>query len=189
MATIDTSRFEKGITVLFKDDVYTMVDREFVNPGKGSAFVKTKLKSIKTGNVVEHTFKSGETIEEAPTEIIDMQYLYNDNDNFYFMDTKSYEQHALHKDLIGMNGSFLKEGDTHTVVTYEGKPIALKMPAKVKLLITDAEPDVKGDTATSAQKNATTETGYTLRVPVFINKGETIIINTSTGQYVERAKD
>lgn len=188
MSTIDTSQFEKGITVLFKNNVYMMVDREYVNPGKGSAFVKTKLKQVLTGSVVEHTFKSGETIELAPTELLDMQYLYTDENNCYFMDSKTYEQFSLPIDVVGMNKNFLKEGTVYTLVMYEGKPITMKMPPKVTLKVTQAEPNVKGDTATTAQKNATVETGFVLRVPIFIEPGNMIIINTEEGKYVERSK-
>jgi elongation factor P len=185
---ISTSEFKKGDTIIFKGDIFAIVDLQFVNPGKGSAFVRTKLKNIKTQNTIEHTFKSGEKVEEAPTETLNVQYLYKDDENYYFMVQDTFEQHFLDKTTVGSASNYIKEEQEYVIVFYDKKPISLQIPLRVNLKVISADPGVKGDSATTASKNVTVETGYTLRVPLFIKEGETISINTETGKYVERVK-
>jgi len=188
MSLISTSDFHKGTTIIFRGEPHIITECTFVNPGKGSAFTRTKLKNLKTGKVMDFTFKSREKVEEAPVEIKEMQYLYNDERNYYFMDPKSFEQTSLSGEIIGNFKKFLKEGEAYQLYTMEEKAVALKMPLKVKLKVIEAQESIKGDTVTGATKTATVESGYKVKVPLFIKRDDIIAINPETGEYVERVK-
>jgi elongation factor P len=187
MTTISTSDIKKGLCIMFRDAPHVVVDKTFVSPGKGSAFYRTKLKNLKTGNVIDFTFKSGEKLEEAPVEVKEMQYLYRDNDKLVFINPRTYEQIEL---PLGMAGDFfplMKEGETYQVYVLESQAVALRPPLKVFLKVVHAEAGARGNTVTGATKEVELETGYRLSVPLFIKEGDTLAINVETGQYVERA--
>ena len=171
---------------MFRDSPHIVVDKTFVSPGKGSAFYRTKLKNLKTGNVIDFTFKSGEKLEETPVEVKEMQYLYRDNDKLIFINPRTYEQIEL---PLGMAGGFfplMKEGGIYQVYVLDNQAVALRSPLKVFLKVAYAEAGARGNTVTGATKEVTTETGYRLAVPLFIKEGDTLAINVETGQYVER---
>ncbi|MCY4373166.1 MAG: elongation factor P [Spirochaetaceae bacterium] len=179
---------DKGLYMLFRGDPYQVTDREFVNPGKGSAFVRLKLKHARTGQVIREVIKSHETVEEADVEARDAQYLYSDADHLVFMDTGSYEQFNVPAASVEESITrFLKEGESYQVLMWGEDPLAVQLPLKMKLEVTDAPHAERGDTATGATKTATTETGLTLQVPLFIKTGDRVVVNTTTGAYVERA--
>ncbi|MBI4457569.1 elongation factor P [Candidatus Uhrbacteria bacterium] len=185
---MDTSSIKKDLVIMFKDAPHFVVDFQHVNPGKGSAFVRTRLKNVQTGKVFEHTYKSGEAIDVVELQRSPMQYLYKDADNFYFMDNSSFEQVGVPAALVAEKGNYLKEGQEATVLLYEGAPLSIDLPKKLTFKITEAAPGVKGDTASGrVTKEATTETGLKVAVPLFVKEGDAIIINTETGEYVERA--
>lgn len=186
MSKITTSDFQKGMFIEFKDETNQIVESQHVNPGKGSAFVRTKLKNIKTGKVQEFTFKSGETVEEVPVEVHEMQYLYKENDNFIFMDRFSYEQVNLGKDTIGNFYQYLKEGEIYQILIYEGKAIGMRYPKKVKLEVINADEAVKGNTVMGAKKMVELETGVKITVPLFIKKHDLVCIDPESGEYLER---
>ena len=180
--------FKNGIT--FDDgqgNVLQVVEFQHVKPGKGAAFVRTKLKNVITGSVIEKTFSPTDKYEDARIERKDMQYLYSDGELYYFMDMESFEQIPLDADKLSENFKFVKEEMICTIKSYKGNVFSVEPPMFVELLIIDAEPGVKGDTATGTTKNATVETGAVVRVPLFIEQGETIRIDTRTGEYLERA--
>jgi elongation factor P len=168
-------------------DIYTIVEFQHVKPGKGGGFVRTKLKNMDSGGVVERTFRSGDKVEEVRIEKREMQYLYAEApDQYYFMDSETYEQTAISKALMGDATSFLLENETAFVLVTDDKPIGVELPNFVELTVTATEPGVKGDTATNAVKPATLETGAVVSVPLFVNQGDRLKIDTRTGQYVER---
>jgi elongation factor P len=162
------------------------VEFQHVNPGKGSAFVRTKLKALKTGKVVEFTFKSGETMEEVPVATREMQFLYKENTNYMFMDNFSYEQFAMPESLLSDYISYLKPNDTYQVLVHGEEPIGIRFPKKVRLLVTEAEQGARGDTVSGANKVVTVETGLKVSVPLFIKEGDIIAIDPETGSYLER---
>ncbi len=186
MSTISTSDFSKGTCVLFKGEMCVITGLEFVNPGKGSAFVRAKLKNIKTGKVVEFTFKSGEKVEEVPLNTIELSYLYNDGTTFFFMDPQSYEQYELARDMVGNIGKFLKEGDIIQILVSDNVPVAVKPPKKVYLKVTEAAEGSRGDTVGNALKPVVVETGATVNVPLFIKEGDKIAVDPETEAYRER---
>ncbi|MBU1326538.1 elongation factor P [Patescibacteria group bacterium] len=187
MSVITTAGFHKGMFIEFKGEPHQIVEFQHVNPGKGSAFVRTRLKSLKSGRVQEFTFKSGESVREVSIETHEMQYLYKDGSGYVFMDNRSYEQYALPADLIGEFVKYLKPNDVYQVLVHEGEAVGLRFPKKVRLLVTEATEGAKGNTATAATKTVVTETKLTVTVPLFIKKGDTIAIDTETGAYLERA--
>lgn len=183
-----TADISKDIVIRFKDDLYIITDFQKISPGKGSAFVRTKLKNISTGKMLETTFKDGEIIEIVEIEKKKMQYLYKDAHGYAFMDGATFEQVAIPESLVGEKADFLKEGIEVVVVTHEGVPMNIELPKKVVMKVVDAPPGVKGDTAGgNVTKEATLENGTKIRVPLFIKEGEEVVVNTETGQYVERA--
>jgi len=188
MGTITTSDLKKGLCILFRETPHIVVDKTFVSPGKGSAFFRTKLKNLKTGNVLEFTFKSGEKLEEVPLEVRELQYLYQDGTNLYFLNPQTYEQLSLEKEMAGDFLKLMKEGETYQVYILENQAIALRPPLKVFLKVVRAEPGAKGNTVTGATKEVEVETGYKLQTPLFIKEGDTIAINVESGQYVERVQ-
>ncbi len=183
---ISTSDIKRGVCFKLDGELFSVVDFLHVKPGKGGAFVRTKLKNIKRGTVIERTFRSGEKFEEVRLEKNPMQYLYEEGDSLVFMDTESYDQQSVPKDAIGTAVQFLKEEDIVNITFYEGEPVSIEPPASVVLKVTYAEPGVRGDTATNVLKPVTVETGAEVRVPLFINEGDMIKISTESGEYLER---
>lgn len=183
---IQAGDFRNGITVEIEGNVYQIVEFQHVKPGKGAAFVRTKLKNIINGGVVEKTFRPNEKFPAARIDRNDMQYLYSDGELFHFMDVNTYEQIALNADDIGDSLKFVKENEMVKICSYNGKVFAVEPPLFVELEITDTEPGFKGDTATGASKPATVETGAVVYVPLFVEQGEKIKIDTRTGEYLSR---
>ncbi|MBQ8147744.1 MAG: elongation factor P [Lachnospiraceae bacterium] len=178
--------FRNGVTIEFEGNIYQIIEFQHVKPGKGAAFVRTKLKNIKSGGVIEKTFRPTEKCGKAHIDRKEMQYLYNDGDLFNFMDMESYDQIALNSDQIGDSLKFVKENEMVKIMSYKGDVFAVEPPLFVELEITECEPGVKGDTATGATKPCTVETGATLMVPLFVNQGDVIKIDTRTGEYLSR---
>ena len=189
MSTIDTSYIKKGLCIIFRDQPHIVVEKTFVSPGKGSAFYRTKLKNIKSGNVLEFTFKSGEKLEEAPVEVKEYQYSYLDGEELYFIDPRTYEQIALPKDAVSDFFNLMKEGDAYQLYLLDGQAISLRPPLKVRLKVTKAEPGAKGNTVSGATKEVELETGYKVLVPLFIKEGDILSINVESGQYTERVQE
>ncbi len=182
-----TPDFRRGLKIEINDEPFTIVSFQHVKPGKGGAFVRTKLKNLLNGNVVDRTFRSGEKVGKPDIEEKEMQYLYTDGD-FHFMDNDTYEQTALAADLVGNDKDFLQENSIVTVLFYKGRVVNLELPTFVILEVTEAEPGLKGDTASSVTKPVTVETGARINVPLFINPGNRLKIDTRTGEYMERVK-
>ncbi len=178
--------FRNGITIEMEGSVYQVIEFQHVKPGKGAAFVRTKLKDIINGGVVEKAFRPSEKFTLARVDRVDMQYLYNDGDLYYFMDTESYDQIGLNQDQIGDALKFVKENDMVKVCSHNGNVFAVEPPLFVELEITETEPGVRGDTATGSYKPATVETGALVYVPLFVNQGDKIKIDTRTGEYLSR---
>lgn len=183
---IQAGDFRNGITVEIEGNVYQIIEFQHVKPGKGAAFVRTKLKNIINGGVVEKTFRPNEKFPTARIDRNDMQYLYSDGELFNFMDVNTYEQIALNSDDIGDSLKFVKENEMVKICSYNGKVFAVEPPLFVELEITETEPGFKGDTATGASKPATVETGAVVAVPLFVERGEKIKIDTRTGEYLSR---
>lgn len=179
--------FKNGVTFEYEGGVWQVVEFQHVKPGKGAAFVRTKMKNAITGAVVEKTFNPTEKFENAIIERKDMQYLYNDGDLYYFMDMETYDQLPLNADKLGDNFKFVKENTMCKIISYKGNVFGVEPPFFVELEVTDTEPGVRGDTATNVQKNATLETGAVIKVPIFINTGDVIRVDTRVGEYLERA--
>ncbi len=179
--------FKNGVTFEMDGQVLQVVEFQHVKPGKGAAFVRTKMKNVITGAVTERTFNPTDKFENAIVERKEMQYLYNDGDLYYFMDMESFEQLPIGTDVLGDNFRFVKENMMCKVCSYKGNVFAVEPPMFVELEVTDTEPGFKGDTATGATKPATLETGATIKVPLFIDIGTVIRIDTRTGEYLERA--
>lgn len=187
MSMITTSDFYKGIFVVFKNEPHQVVEFQHVNPGKGSAFVRTRLKALKTGKVQEFTYKAGESVEELPVETHEMQYLYPEGEGYVFMDNFTYEQATVEKALIGDFVQFLKPNDTYQVLLHEGEAVGIRIPKKIRLKVTEADEGARGNTVSGATKTVVVETGAHVTVPLFIKEGEMIAIDPETGSYVERA--
>ncbi len=184
----DTSDIKKGFKMLMDGVPYAVVDYQFVKPGKGQAFIRTRIKNMMTGAVIDRTFKSGEKIEKADTEERTMQYLYPEGASRVFMDTQSYEQLSLTDEQLGESVHYLLDGTEVDVMLFEGRPIGVTPPTFVELLVTETEPGFKGDTSSNTTKPATLETGLQVNVPLFVNAGDRLKIDTRTGSYVERVK-
>ena len=185
-----TSDIRKGLCIRFNQDIYKIIEFLHVKPGKGPAFVRTKLKSVTTGKVLENTFSAGHKIDEVRVETRSYQYLYPEGDTFHFMNTDDYNQISLQKEVLDAP-DLLKEGEIVTILfnTEDNMPLSVDLPAHVILEVTHTEPGVKGNTATNATKPATVETGARINVPLFINEGDRIKIDTEKGAYMERAKE
>ena len=188
MATITAGDFRNGVTFEMEGKVMQVVEFQHVKPGKGAAFVRTKMKNVITGAVTETSFNPTAKFEEAFVERKDMEYSYNDGELYYFMDPESYELVPIGADVLGDNFKFVLENMTCTVKSYKEKVFAVEPPNFVDLVVTETEPGFKGDTATNVQKPATLETGAQIKVPLFINEGDKIRIDTRTGEYLERCK-
>lgn len=183
----NVSELRPGSAIYYKDNPWVVVSSQFVNPGKGAAFARVKLKNLKTDQVVENTFKSTETIELADVIRKKCQYLYNDVGQYHFMDNENYEQFSLDKDAIGDNNKYLIDGTECYALYIEGKPVSIQVPPKMDFKVISTTPGVKGDTATGGSKDCTLETGAVIKVPLFIKEGEMIKINTEDGTYVSKA--
>lgn len=183
---ISAGDFRNGITIELDNNIYQIIEFQHVKPGKGAAFVRTKLKNIKNGGVVEKTFRPTEKCPQAHIDRKDMQYLYADGDLYNFMDMETYEQIALDSATIGDTLKFVKENDTVKVCSHKGSVFAVEPPLFAELEVTETEPGVKGDTATGATKPAVVETGATVYVPLFVNQNDVIKIDTRTGEYLSR---
>ncbi len=184
---ISAGDFKNGVTFELDGNVFQVIQFQHVKPGKGAAFVRTKIKNVITGGVVERTFNPTDKMPKAHIERKDMEYLYNDGELYYFMDTETYEQMPLGTDLLENSLPFLKENMIVKILSFKGNVFGVEPPNFVELEVTATEPGVKGDTATGATKPATLETGATVYVPLFINQGDRIRVDTRTGTYMERA--
>lgn len=185
---ISTADFRNGVRLQLGGEPFYIVEFQHVKPGKGGAFVRTKLKSYKTGNVLDRTFRSGERFEEPNLEECEMQFLYASGDTYTFMDTSSFEQFTYDKKQLGVNADLLKENMEAKILLYEHQPLAVELPTFVDLKVVDADPGVRGDTASGGSKPAVVETGAVIKVPLYLEVGEVIRIDTRTREYVERAR-
>ena len=184
---ISTNDLKNGITIEVEGSIYVVMDAQHVKPGKGAAIVKTKLKNLRTGAIIEKTFNAGVKVSTARIEKQLMQYLYEMNNSYYFMNMETYEQVELAKDQVGDGNKYLKENLEVYITFFEGEVLGLDLPDKVELKVTHTEPAVKGNTTNNAMKDAEVETGLQVRVPLFIEEGEIIVISTEDGKYVSRA--
>ena len=185
---ISTTDFRGGVRLLVDGEPYYIVEFQHVKPGKGGAFVRTKLKSYLSGNVLDRTFRSGERFEEPDLEEREMQFLYATGDEYTFMDTETYEQLPFEKQQLGDNADLLKENMNVKILIYEHRPIDVELPIFIELKVVDAEPGVRGDTASGGTKPAVVETGATIKVPLYLEVGTVIKIDTRTRAYVERVR-
>lgn len=188
MASYSTSEFKSGVKILIDGDPYSIIENEMVKPGKGQAFNRVRVKNLKTGRTIERTFKSGDTVEAADVVDVDMQYLYKDGDFWHFMVPDNYEQHTAGEAAIGDQAQWMKDGITCIVTLWNGVPLQVVPPPHIDLKVVETDPGVRGDTATGGQKPAKLETGAVVRVPLFINEGEVLRIDTRNGAYISRAK-
>lgn len=183
---ISAGDFKNGLTLEIDGNVVQIMEFQHVKPGKGAAFVRTKLKNVISGGIIEKTFRPTEKFPQARIERVDMQYLYNDGDLYYFMDGETFDQIAVSADKVGDSLKFVKENETVKICSCKGDIFAIEPPITVELQITETEPGFKGNTATNATKPAVVETGATVYVPLFVEQGETIVIDTRTGEYSKR---
>jgi elongation factor P len=188
MSTVDASELRKGLKLLIDGQPYVVLECQFVKPGKGAAFTRTKFKNLLTGRNIENNIRSGEKLEEADVEENGMTFLYKEGDDFVFMDQRSYEQLPVTKDTVGDDWRWLKDNMVCQVLFWNGKAIGVTLPNFVELRVDHSEPGVKGDTSSGASKPATLETGATINVPLFVNEGDVLRIDTRTGEYCERVK-
>ncbi|ROR35181.1 elongation factor P [Inmirania thermothiophila] len=189
MATVSTNQFRSGLKVLLDGEPCVIVENEFVKPGKGQAFNRVKFRNLLTGRILDRTFKSGESVELADVHETEMQYLYHDGEQWHFMVPETFEQYAADEAAVGDAAKWLKEQDLCQVTLWNDRPIAVTPPNFVVLEIVETDPGVRGDTATGGTKPATLETGAVVRVPLFVEAGERIKVDTRTGEYVSRAKE
>ncbi|GBE15277.1 MAG TPA: elongation factor P [Proteobacteria bacterium] len=185
---IATNQFRKGLKIELDGEPFIVADFQHVKPGKGGAFVRTRLKSLVTGNVLDRTFRSGDKVKRPDFEEKEMQYLYSDENGFNFMDTNTYDQICIPGDELGDSKGFLSEQLSVTVQMFNGRPIGMELPIFVELQITRSDPGVKGDTASGATKPAELETGAVIQVPLFVEEGQVVKIDTRTGEYIERVR-
>ena len=184
---ISTNEFKTGITIEMNGEIYSVLEFQHVKPGKGAAFVRSKLKNLRSGSTVDHTFRAGEKVARAHLERKEMEYLYRDDDTFYMMDSETYEQLPLQAETLGEGSKYLKENDRLVIVMLGDEVVGVDVPITVVLEVADTEPGIKGDTTSGATKPATMETGLVVQVPLFVNSGDKIKIDTRNGSYLERA--
>lgn len=189
MTTYSTNEFKPGLKVMLDNDPCSIIENEFVKPGKGQAFNRVKIRNLKTGRVIERTFKSGDTMEGADVVDTEMQYLYSDGEFWHFMNSETFEQVAADKNAVGDSAKWMKEQDTCVVTLWNGVPLTVEPPHTVVLKIVETDPGVRGDTSGGGGKPATLDTGAVVRVPLFVQTGELIKVNTRTGEYISRAKE
>jgi elongation factor P len=188
MASYSTNDFKRGLKVMLDGDPCAIIENEFVKPGKGQAFNRVKIRNLKTGRVIERTFKSGDTLEGADVMDTEYQYLYNDGEQWHFMHPESFEQIQADAKTVGDANIWLKEQDTCTLTLWNGVPISVTPPNHTNLKVVDTEPGIRGDTATGGSKPAKLETGAVVAVPFFINVGDVLKVDTRTGEYLSRAE-
>ncbi len=188
MANSTTADFRNGMVIRYNNELWTLVEFHHVSPGNWRAFVRTRLKNLRNGRVIEQRFRAGEDIDEVRVEHQSWQFLYVDGEEYVFMNTETYDQQPIAKEMLGDAIKFLKEGDVVEMLVDDEKIIAVEVPNFVELEVVSAEPGVRGDTANNVTKPATLETGATVNVPLFVNPGEKIRVDTRTGQYVERVR-
>lgn len=188
MATYSTNEFRSGLKIMLDGDPYTIVENEFVKPGKGQAFNRVKVRNLRTGRVVDKTFKSGDSVEAADVLDVDMQYLYSDGEFWHFMVPDTFEQYAAGEAAVAEAKLWLKEQDVCVVTLWNNQPLSVTPPNFVELKIVETDPGIRGDTATGGTKPAVMETGAVVKVPLFIEEGEVLRIDTRTGEYVSRVK-
>ena len=184
---VNVNDFKTGMSIKYEGNIYSVVDYQHVKPGKGAAFVKAKLKNLRTGAIIEITFNSSVKVELAHIEKRDMQFLYSQGDTYYFMNMETYDQIEVKEPQLGDDKKYLKENLVLNIISYEGEILGLQLPDKIEMVVTKTEPGVKGNTTNNAMKDAVLETGMTVKVPLFINEGETIIVSTKDGKYQSRA--
>lgn len=189
MATFSTNQFKPGLKIMIDGDPCNILENEFVKPGKGQAFNRVKFRNLLTGRVNERNIRSGDTFEGADVVDTNMQYLYSDGDHWHFMDPATYEQYTAGEAAMADSAKWVKEQDVCQVTLYNGTPIAVTAPNFVNLKVTDTDPGLRGDTSGGGSKAATLETGAVIRVPLFINVGEVLKVDTRSGEYVSRAKE
>ncbi|MFZ1640983.1 MAG: elongation factor P [Candidatus Contendobacter sp.] len=189
MAMYSTNEFKSGLKIMLDGDPYAIVENEFVKPGKGQAFNRVKVRNLKTGRTIERTFKSGDTAEGADVIDVELQYLYNDGEYWHFMDPQSYEQLTADAAAVGDAAKWLKEEAICLVTLWNGVPLSVAAPNFVIMTIVETDPGVRGDTSGGGGKPATLETGAVVRVPLFVQNGEVIKVDTRTGEYVSRVKE
>ena len=185
----DTKDFRKGLKIEVEGDPYEVVDFQHVKPGKGGAFVRTRIKNLLTGNTLDRTFRSGDKVGKPDIEEKEMQFLYSEGENFHFMDNKSYEQTFVTVDALGESKNFLKANINASILFYKGRAIGVSLPNAVDLVAKSCDPGVRGDTVSGATKPATLETGYQVQVPLFINEGDVLRIDTRTGAFISRVNN
>lgn len=188
MSTYSTNEFKSGLKILIDGDPFVIVENEMVKPGKGQAFSRVKIRNLKSGRTIERTFKSGDTVEGADVVDVDMQFLYTDGSFWYFMQPESFEQYTASKGSVGDTAQWLKDGLSCIVTLWNGEPLTVTPPAHVELKIIETDPGMKGDTVTGGTKPAKLETGAVVKVPLFINEGEIVRVDTRSGEYIARAK-
>ncbi len=184
---ISVNDFKTGMTILYENDIYQVLEFQHVKPGKGAAFVKAKLRNLRTSSIIEKTFNSSVRVEAARIEKRDMQFLYSQADTYYFMNMETYDQIELSRKQLGDNAKFLKENLIVSISFYEGEVLGIVLPDKIEMKVVHSEPAVKGNTSSGAMKDAELETGMVIKVPLFVEEGENVIISTSDGKYVSRA--
>jgi len=189
MATYNTSEFKNGLKFIMDGDPYTIVDNELVKPGKGQAFNRVKIRNLKTGRTIDKTWKSGEKVEAADVMEVDMEYLYEDGEFWHFMEPTTFEQHGAGEAAVEDVKHWLKAQETYIVTLWNGAPLTISPPNFVELQITECDPGVAGNTAQGATKPAIVETGAQIKVPLFVEEGEMVKIDTRTGEYISRVKD
>lgn len=189
MSSYNTNELKSGLKIMVDGAPCSIVDCEFVKPGKGQAFTRLKTKNLKTGRVVERTYKANDTFEAADVAEMELQYLYNDGELWHFMDPITFDQYAVDKNGVSDSAKWLKEQDTCVVILWKNEPVTITPSTFVTLTITDTDPGLKGDTSGGGGKPATLETGAVVRVPLFVQKGELIKVDTRNGEYVSRAKE
>ena len=187
MATYSTNEFRGGLKIMLDGDPYNILESEFVKPGKGQAFYKIRIRNLKSGRVLDKTFRSGETVEAADVHETEMQYLYYDGTSWHFMNPATYEQFEANEAVMGETAQWIKEEDVCQVTLWNNQPLSVTAPNFVELKVTQTDPGVRGDTSSGGTKPATLETGAVVKVPLFISEGEVLKIDTRTGEYVSRA--
>jgi elongation factor P len=187
MPAVSTNDLKNGMSLNLPEGLFSVVEFQHVKPGKGGAFVRTKLKNVRTGAVIERTYRADEKLNQALIDKREMQFLYLDGDDFVFMDTADYEQLQAPRGSLGGSSSFLKEGDSAVLQMYEGEIVGVDLPAAVELTVTETEPGVQGDRVSGARKSALLETGLQIQVPLFVNTGDKVKVDTRSGEYLTRA--
>jgi elongation factor P len=185
---VATSEFRNGLVIRMEGELFTIVEFQHVKPGKGGAFVRTKLKNVKTGRVIDRTFRSGEKVEDVRLEKKSLQFLYKSDGDFYFMDVHSYDQISVDQSVVADASKYMKDGMEVEILFHGKEPIGVELPIFVELQITKTDPGLKGDTASGGSKPATLKTGTVVQVPLFIEEGEVVKVDTRTGTYIERVK-